>query len=95
MIVCGREVWEDKIDQAGLMRNIINGRDKNLNRKKPEHEFLESWMRRELWNGLPFLPAPRMPEQQCAPLPEAFPRIILLPKAPFVVGSDRGAVPAL
>lgn len=36
VIVCvgRREVWEDKINQAGLMRNVINGRDENFSRKK-------------------------------------------------------------
>lgn len=35
LFVEGRKVWEDRIDQAGLMRNVIDGRDiKNLNRKK-------------------------------------------------------------
>lgn len=41
------------------------------------------------------MPAPKRPEQQRAPLPEASPIIMLLPKASFSVSSDRGVFSAL
>lgn len=76
-MVCGGEVWEDKIDQTGLMRNVINGRDKNFNRKKPEHEFLEPWMRREICvESLLFLAAPSL--QTAVPAPKVQSSNVLL-----------------